>query len=139
MTMLETNVQRRIGILVYADLEAMLDEITTKFGLGPGQLTRDGAGNAVHGELHAGDGVLWLHPESPEFGLSSPRTLGAATATTAVIVDDVDEHFRHARDAGAEIVYEPLDQPYGYREYSARDCEGGLWSFMRPLDGTAHA
>jgi hypothetical protein len=25
-------------------------------------------------------------------------------------------------------------QPYGYREYSARDSEGGLWSFMKPLD-----
>ncbi len=33
------------------------------------------------------------------------------------------------------IVYEPIDQPYGYREYSARDIEGHLWSFMKPLDG----
>ena len=31
-------------------------------------------------------------------------------------------------------VYEPVDQPYGYREYSARDSEGGVWSFMKPLD-----
>jgi uncharacterized glyoxalase superfamily protein PhnB len=51
----------------------------------------------------------------------------------AVIVDDVDAHFRHATKAGAVIDYEPTDQPYGYREYSARDSEGGLWSFMRPL------
>lgn len=136
MTVLHTNVQQRIGILVYADIEAMFDEIAAKFGLGPGQLTRDGDGNAVHGEINAGDGVLWLHPESPEFGLSSPRTLGAASATTAIMVDDVDEHFRRASDAGAEIIYQPVDQPYGYREYSARDSEGGLWSFMRLLEGT---
>jgi len=31
-------------------------------------------------------------------------------------------------------VYEPIDQPYGYLEYSARDLEGHLWSFMAPLD-----
>lgn len=37
-------------------------------------------------------------------------------------------------ERGGEIVYEPVDQPYGYREYSARDHEGGLWSFMKPLD-----
>jgi uncharacterized glyoxalase superfamily protein PhnB len=51
-----------------------------------------------------------------------------------IMVDDVDAHFRHARDEGATIRYEPVDQPYGYREYSALDNEGGLWSFMRPLD-----
>jgi uncharacterized glyoxalase superfamily protein PhnB len=52
----------------------------------------------------------------------------------AVMVDDVDAHFRHACEHGATIDYEPVDQPYGYREYSARDGEGALWSFMKPLD-----
>jgi len=52
----------------------------------------------------------------------------------AVMVDDVDAHCRHAKSEGAQIDYEPVDQPYGYREYSARDCEGQLWSFMKPLD-----
>jgi DNA-binding transcriptional MerR regulator len=36
--------------------------------------------------------------------------------------------------ATARSDYESVDQPYGYREYSARDSEGGLWSFMKPLD-----
>jgi DNA-binding transcriptional MerR regulator len=134
MTMLDTTVQRRISILVYSDLEAAYDFLTRVFGLGPGELTRDDDGRVVHGELQAGDGVVWLHLESPEFGLSSPRSLGAATASMAVMVDDVDAHFRHASEQGAVIDYEPVDQPYGYREYSARDSEGGLWSFMKPLD-----
>jgi MerR family transcriptional regulator, thiopeptide resistance regulator len=134
MTMLDTTVQRRISILVYSDLETAYDYLVRVFGLGPGQLTRDDSGIVIHGELQAGDGVVWLHPESPAFGLSSPRSLGAATASVAVIVDDVDAHFRHASEQGAVIDYEPVDQPYGYREYSARDSEGGLWSFMKPLD-----
>lgn len=134
MTMLETTVQRRISILVYADIEAAFEFLTRVFGLGPGQLTRTDDGGVVHGELQAGDGVVWLHPESPAFGLASPRTAGVSTATMAVMVDDVDEHFRHASSEGAVIEYEPVDQPYGYREYSARDSEGGLWSFMKPLD-----
>lgn len=133
MTMLDTTVQRRISILVYADLEAAHEYLVRVFGLGPGTLTRDDNGTPVHGELQAGDGVLWLHPEAPEFGLASPQTLGSATASHAIMVDDVDEHFRHAREQGAVIAYEPVDQPYGYREYSARDSEGGLWSFMKPL------
>ena len=134
MTMLDTTVQRRISILVYADLEGAYDYLVRVFGLGPGQLTSDAQGRIVHGEVQAGDGVVWLHPEAPEFGLSSPRSLGAVTASVAVIVDDVDAHFRHAKAQGAPIDYAPVDQPYGYREYSARDSEGGLWSFMKPLD-----
>jgi DNA-binding transcriptional MerR regulator/uncharacterized glyoxalase superfamily protein PhnB len=134
MTMLDTTVQRRISILVYSDLEAAYEFLVRVFGLGPGQLTRDDSGTVVHGELQAGDGVVWLHPESPEFGLRSPRSLGAATASMAVMVDDVDAHFRHASQHGAVIDYEPVDQPYGYREYSARDSEGALWSFMKPFD-----
>ena len=134
MTMLDTTVQRRISILVYSDLGAAYDFLTRVFGLGPGQLTRDDNDQIVHGELQAGDGVVWLHPEAPEFGLASPRTLGAATASHAIMVDDVDAHFRRTSEHGAAIDYEPVDQPYGYREYSARDSEGGLWSFMKPLD-----
>lgn len=133
MTMLDANLERRISILVYADLEAAHHWLVRVFGLGPGELTRDDTGTVVHAELDAGDGVVWLHREAPEFTLASPQTLGAATATIAVMVDDVDAHFRHASGEGATIRYEPVDQPYGYREYSALDLEGHLWSFMKPL------
>lgn len=134
MTMLDSPVRQRISILVYQDLEAAFEHLVRVFGLGPGELTRDSTGRAVHAELEAGDGVVWLHPESEEFALASPRSVGAATATMAVLVDDVDAHHRHAAAEGADVVYAPVDQPYGYREYSARDLEGGLWSFMKRLD-----
>ena len=49
------------------------------------------------------------------------------------MVDDVDAHHQLAVTESAEILYEPTDMPYGYREYCARDPEGGLWSFMKPL------
>ncbi|MEO1062663.1 MAG: MerR family transcriptional regulator [Actinomycetota bacterium] len=133
MTTLDRSIESRIQILVYEDLEAAADHLVDVFGLGPAELTRDGDGRPVHAALDAGDGVIWLHPESPEFGLASPKSLGAATATVAVMVDDVDAHHAHAAGKGADIVYAPMDQPYGYREYGVRDPEGGLWSFMRPL------
>lgn len=34
-----------------------------------------------------------------------------------------------ARAAGAEILRELVDQPYGSREYAALDTEGNHWSF----------
>jgi DNA-binding transcriptional MerR regulator/uncharacterized glyoxalase superfamily protein PhnB len=133
MTMLDTAVQKRIGILVYEDLVAMTRYLEDVYGLGPAVVSRDGDGTPVHVELEAGDGVLWLHPARPAMGYSSPRTAGTCTAMTAVMVDDCDAHFAHARDHGADVRYEPVDQPYGYREWSSLDPEGGFWSFMQPL------
>ena len=133
MTMTSTALERRISILVYEDLEAAHAWLARVFGLVPGELTRDPDGIVVHAELEAGDGVVWLHREAPEFGLSSPHNLGGATGMVSVLVDDVDAHHAHALAEGATIRYEPVDQPYGYREYGALDPEGHLWSFMKPL------
>lgn len=133
MTMLSTTIDKRIAILVYEDLEAAYDHLTTVFGFGPGELTRDPDGNVVHGEIQAGDGAFWLHPESPDFGLQAPASLGGSTGSMAIMVDDVDAHFAHASEHGATIRYEPMDQPYGYREYGATDPGGHLWSFMKAL------
>lgn len=132
--MLEDIVQSRISILVYDDIAAIHTWLGPVFGLAAGRLEFDGQGRCMHGEVQAGDGVIWLHQVSPRFQLDSPKSLGAATGTTAVMVEDVDAHHRHAAAGGADILYPPVDQPYGYREYSARDHEGGMWSFMKPLD-----
>ncbi len=134
MTMLDTDLHRRIAILVYDELENAYDYLTRVFGFGPGELTRDPDGNVVHAEIQAGDGEFWLHMETPEFALHPPKKLGGASGTMAIMVDDVDAHHRFAVDQGATIRYEPVDQPYGYREYGAVDPEGHLWSFMKPLE-----
>jgi MerR family transcriptional regulator, thiopeptide resistance regulator len=131
MSMVDNNVQRGISILVYTDLDAASDYLCRVFDLGPAEVHRDGEGRAVHVSLQAGHGEVWLHQESPAFGLASPRSLGGTSAMVAVIVDDVDAHFRRALEHGATVVYEPVDQPYG-REWSARDPEGALWSFLKP-------
>lgn len=134
MSTIDSPLRRRISILVYRDLPTAHAYLTNVFGLTPGEVTFDPDGNAVHAELFAGDGVIWLHPETETYALASPQTLGKATATMAVMVDDVDEHHTLVKAKGGHVVYEPVDQPYGYREYSARDCEGALWSFMKELD-----
>jgi uncharacterized glyoxalase superfamily protein PhnB len=57
---------------------------------------------------------------------------GMASSGLVVHVADVDEHYRHARAAGAHIDSEPVDMPYGQREYGARDIEGHRWWFFTP-------
>lgn len=134
MNMLEATINRPIATLVYRDVAAAFEHLTTVFGLGPGELTTDPDGNVVHGEVAVGSGTVWLHPESPDFKLASPMANDSSTATMVVIVDDVDKHHELAVANGANVRYAPVDQPYGYREYGAVDVEGHLWSFMKPLE-----
>jgi DNA-binding transcriptional MerR regulator/uncharacterized glyoxalase superfamily protein PhnB len=131
---IDHGLTQRLTLLVYDDIEAVHDHLVAVFGFGPGTITRDESGRVVHGELHVGDGVIWLHPPSAEHHLASPASLGASTHCMAVMVEDVDRHHEQAVAAGATIVCPPRDMEYGVREYDARDLEGGLWSFMTPLD-----
>ena len=48
-----------------------------------------------------------------------------------VEVSDLDAHCEQARSAGAEILREPEELPFG-RLYSAADLEGHRWMFMQP-------
>ncbi len=132
LTMTDT-VRRRIPTLVYRDVGAAHDWLVRTFGFEPGRVDVDPAGVAVHAEVTAGDGVIWLHRVAPEFGLDSPQTLGAETAGISVIVDDVDAHHARSLAEGARIRYAPVDQPYGYREYAALDLDDRLWAFLTPI------
>ncbi len=130
----DATIARRLTLLVYRDIEAVQDFLVDVFGFGRGDLSRDPEGRVVHGEVYAGDGLIWMHREAEEFGLASPATVGAATHCMAVHVDDLDAHFQQVRESGGEIAYEPTTMPYGVREYGARDCESGLWSFMQTIE-----
>jgi MerR family transcriptional regulator, thiopeptide resistance regulator len=134
LAQIDHGLAQRLTLLVYNDIEAIHDHLVTVFGFGPGTITRDESGKVVHGEMHVGDGVIWMHRPSDEYRLASPATLGASTHCMAVMVDDVDRHYEKALAAGATAVYAPREMAYGVREYGARDLEGGLWSFMTPLD-----
>ena len=46
-----------------------------------------------------------------------------------MVIEDPDAHHDVAVAAGARVVRELQDTPYGSREYSVRDLEGNLWSF----------
>ena len=123
-----------VTILVYRDPESAHRYLTDVFGFTPGELVLDANSKTVHAEVFAGDVPIWLHPENDKYRLASPDGIGTTAATMAVFVDDVDEHYKLASEKGARTVSEPGDQPYGYREYSARDCEGVLWSFMKEIN-----
>jgi uncharacterized glyoxalase superfamily protein PhnB len=58
-----------------------------------------------------------------------------------VYVDDVRGHYERAKVAGADIVSELEELPWGDRRYQASDPEGHQWTFaqhVRDVDLTQH-
>ncbi len=62
---------------------------------------------------------------------------GAATPAARLVthipwvyVDDIESHYRQAREAGAAIVTD-LASPWGLPLYAAEDCEGNRWTFAQ--------
>jgi uncharacterized glyoxalase superfamily protein PhnB len=85
----------------------------------------------VHAELDAGDGSR-IFLGGPGGDYRNPKEVGQ-TALVYVYVEDVDAHHARAKEAGAQIIEEPGDQPYGDRRYAAEDPEGHAWYFATPL------
>jgi DNA-binding transcriptional MerR regulator len=133
MTMLDRTIHSTTGLLVYDDVNAAHDYLVRVFGLSSGTIEPGPDGQVGYREVRAGEQVIGLH-EAGSKDFRSPRTLGAVTGMTVIAVDDADAHYARSVEAGAEIVEEPVDQPYGIREYGARDPEGQLWFFHSPLD-----
>lgn len=113
--------------LNYEDTGAMLDWLCRAFGLVERHALRGSDGKVTHAEMMLEDGVVMMGTPGPDY--RNPRNLGHSTQSLYVYVDDVDAHCRRARAAGAEIIEEPSDQPYGDRRYGAMDPEGHRWYF----------
>ncbi len=120
-------------VLVYADIEAAHIFLVNAFGFDVGSLHRSGDGQVVHGEVHVEGESIWLHRATTDHDLTSPRSQDMAFGGLAVLVEDVDAHCDRARAAGAVIDHAPQNQPYGRREYGARDPEGHRWWFGTEL------
>ena len=63
------------------------------------------------------------------------RTLLAKGALNGVLftTDDCDAAFEHVRKSGAEVLQEPIDQPYGVRDCAFRDPAGNHVRIGTPL------
>ena len=128
-----SKIQRFIPLLVCKDIPAEHDFLVDVLGFTPGGFHRTPEGQVIHGEVRAGELVIWLHRVEEGLKLVSPRTLPAAGSGLVVHVDDVDAHYARALSRGARPESEPRDMPYGQREYGVADPEGHRWWFATPL------
>jgi PhnB protein len=85
-------------------------------------------GKIGHAELQIGDALIMLADEHPEMGIVGPKTIGGTPVTISVYVEDVDDVFKRAIDAGAKELRAAEDQFYGDRSAQFEDPFGHRWS-----------
>jgi uncharacterized glyoxalase superfamily protein PhnB len=112
--------------LRYDDARAAIAYLTGALGFVEQHVYTVDDGTIGHAELSFGDGVVMLGTRR-----SGPDTFDTGRAVVYLALDSpeaVDAHHDRAVAAGAEVVQELVDQPYGSREYAVRDPEGNIWS-----------
>jgi len=110
--------------LSYEDTDTAFEFLVNAFGAEQHAVYRDEQGTIHHAEVRLGTGIVMFG--APGAGAHATRGSGGGIY---VVIGDPDAHCARARDAGAEIVRDLHDEPYGSREYSARDCESNIWHF----------
>ncbi|MFZ0808366.1 MAG: VOC family protein, partial [Candidatus Sulfotelmatobacter sp.] len=66
--------------------------------------------------------------EFPEFGSSSPQTVGGSSSGLHIYLDNVDAAFDRAVKAGAQVEMPVMDQFWGDRYGRLKDPFGHKWS-----------
>jgi catechol 2,3-dioxygenase-like lactoylglutathione lyase family enzyme len=122
------------------DLDAALDFYTRLLGF------------EVHDDVPMGPEMRWLtvrapgdshdlllagvdHHLPPADRQAMSELVAKGNLAVFIQVDDLDKTFEALRAAGAEILQEPTDQPYGVRDAGVRDPSGNHLRLSQPLAG----
>jgi len=124
---------RLIPGLRYQDGPAAIEFLCRAFGFARQLVIMTDDGSVAHAQLVRGDAMVMLG-SAPSAELQTYLALpeeagGRVTASLYLRVDDPDAHYAQARAAGAVILRDIADQPFGGRAYMCRDPGGHVWQF----------
>ena len=74
-----------------------------------------------------GDSIIFLGDEFPDTGCRSPQSLGGASGSLYLYVEDVDATFKQAVAAGATVKMPVADMFWGDRYGQVVDPFGHVW------------
>jgi PhnB protein len=115
-----------IPYIFYRDVPAALDWLARAFGFT--EVLRHPTPHGMHAEMTLDGQLIMMGQGSEDWRMQSPSETKIATMGIFIYLAGVDAHYERARDAGAEIVKAPYDEPYG-RTYTVRDLDGHPWFF----------
>jgi uncharacterized glyoxalase superfamily protein PhnB len=116
--------------LVYPDLAAAVAWLCTTFGFRERLRIGNHRSQLVFG---AASIVAVAQPAVHAPDVSDAPLHGRLTHSLMVRVEDVDRHYAHVKQCGAQIIAPPTDFPYGERQYSVEDLAGHRWTFSQSI------
>jgi uncharacterized glyoxalase superfamily protein PhnB len=133
--------QQIIPMLAYEDGVAAMNWLCEVFGFKEVMMMVDDNGRLSHGEIAMGNNIVMLAEPSPDYQGPSRHAQSCDIAAkwysvpyiingVLVYVDDVKQHYEHAKNTGATILSEP-EEGYPGTRYRAADLEGQRWMFMQ--------
>lgn len=119
--------------LRYRDAHAAIEWLCKAFGFEKHAVYENEHGRVMHAQLVYGNGMVMLGEVNPDgFGeyVAQPDEIGGReTQCACVTVNDCKAHYERAKAAGAEIIEDYAEKPYGGAGYACRDPQGHLWWF----------
>lgn len=85
-------------------------------------------GKITHAEIKIGDSPVMLADEFPDMNAKGPKAFGGSPTSLMIYVDDVDQVFARALEAGAKEVRPLQNQFYGDRSGTLIDPFGHQWT-----------
>jgi len=111
--------------VVYRDVAAAIQWLSSAFGF----VEHYRYGESSGAQMHLGN--AWIMVRKARSGESTPSQLGCWTQSLTVFVEDVEAHYKKAKAAGAKIVEELNETPYGEFQYGVEELDGHHWLFAR--------
>jgi uncharacterized glyoxalase superfamily protein PhnB len=111
-----------IPVLAYASVPEAAEWLCGAFGFRKRLLIAD-----HRAQLSVGDGGAVVVAQLPE------GSVVTRDHSVMVRIADAASHHERAKAFGAVIVSEPVDYPYGERQYTARDFAGHTWTFSETI------
>lgn len=94
-------------------------------------------GKVLHSELEIGNCIVFIADEAPEWGALSPGTVGGCPFSLVTYTKDCDAKTHRVVAAGAKLLREPTDYPWGERSALVLDPYGYRWAICTRTEEVA--
>jgi len=119
--------------LIVKDADAAIALYKAAFGAELVECLRSPGGGVMHAELKIGDSRLMLGGEWPDHGLKAPAE-GHSSGGLHLYVQNADQAFQRAIDAGCKAIFPPSDMFWGDRYGKVLDPFGHQWGVATHIE-----
>lgn len=120
-------------LMRYRDLAEAMGWLERAFGFEKQIAVSDSDGEVIYGQMTYRGSLMMMgavrETDLDKLMRQPDEVGGVETQSCYIVVNDADEHYARAIDAGAEIVLEIKSDGLGRRGYSCRDPQGHIWNF----------